>query len=135
MIREVLFGTSGWDEAKKALDAGTLRQRVIASNIANAATPGYQAKEVVFEELLTDAKDRLHMSQTQPGHLAAAAKAPVASPTVRPRGGETEASGVNDVSVEREMTELAENTIHFQALSLLLANRYKGIRDAIRPGA
>ena len=135
MIRQVLFGDKGWDEAKAALDAGTLRQRVIASNIANAATPGYQAKEVVFEELLQNEKSRLPVTRTQPGHLAAAATPTVPRPQVRPRGGEADESGVNDVSVEREMTDLTENTIHFQALSLLLANQYKEVRDAIRPGA
>jgi flagellar basal-body rod protein FlgB len=135
VIRETVFGSKGWGEARRALDAGALRQRVIASNLANVATPGYQAKEVVFEELLTGESTRLQMERTQPGHLAAQATAGSAAPQVIMRGGDLDASGVNDVSVEREMTELTENTIHFQALSQFLANKYRAIRDAIRPGA
>jgi flagellar basal-body rod protein FlgB len=134
VIREVVFGTKGWDEAKAALDAGALRQRVIASNLANVSTPGYRSQDVQFEELLQGETDRLRMECTQPGHLATrSAAAP--RPVVRARGGEAGASGVNDVVIEREMTELAENTIHFQALSQFLANKYRAIRDSIRSGA
>ncbi len=134
MIREVLFGSQGWNEAKAGLDAAALRQRTIASNIANAATPGYRAQQVVFEELLASEKEGLPMARSRAGHLSGPERA-VPRPSMLPRGGEADASGVNDVSVEREMTELSENTIHFQALSQFLANKYRAVRDAIRPGA
>ena len=42
---------------------------------------------------------------------------------------------MNNVSVESEMTDLAKNQIHFQALSQFMINRYKSIRDSIRSGA
>jgi flagellar basal-body rod protein FlgB len=135
MIHEVLFGNTSTDLAKKSLDAGALRQRVLSSNLANAATPGYRSQEVVFEELLSKEEQSLRMQETQPGHLSGETSRPLPSPAVRSRGGEAEASGVNDVDVEREMTELTENTIHFQAMSQLLINKYHGVRDAIRPGA
>jgi flagellar basal-body rod protein FlgB len=38
-----------------ALDALSLRQRVIANNIANVQTPGYKAKRVEFEDALSAA--------------------------------------------------------------------------------
>ena len=40
---------------ERALDGVSLRQRVISQNIANAATPGYQAQKVEFEGALADA--------------------------------------------------------------------------------
>ena len=135
MIREILFGDSTMELAKKALDAGAARQRVISSNLANASTPGFRSQEVVFEELLSNEKQSLRMQETQPGHLSGQTSRPLPSPLVRPRGGDATASGVNDVDVEREMTELTENTIHFQAMSQLLANSYHNLRDAIRPGS
>jgi flagellar basal-body rod protein FlgB len=135
MIREVLFGDGNMELAKKALDAGTARQRVISSNLANASTPGFRSQEVVFEELLTQEKQSLRMQETQPGHLSGPTSRPVPGPQVRPRGGDPQANGVNDVDVEREMTELTENTVHFQAVSQLLANSYRNLRDAIRPGS
>jgi flagellar basal-body rod protein FlgB len=134
MIGKLLFGGRGWTEMKGALDAGAARQRVIASNIANAATPGYQAQEVAFEEVLRGEKGSLSMAQTRAGHLAGSVAASP-SPVVRPRGGEVPAGSINDVVIEQEMNEMVQNTVHFQAVSQLLANRYKGLRDAIRPGA
>ncbi len=133
MIGRVLFGGRGWNEMKGALDAGALRQRVLASNIANAGTPGYQAQEVPFEEVLRGEEGNLPMARTRAGHLSGGdTSAP--APTMRPRGGEVAAGSINDVVIEQEMNEMVQNTIHFQALSQLLANRYKGLRDAIRPG-
>ena len=134
MIREVVFNSATLDQAKGALDAAALRQRVIASNLANADTPGYKSQEVAFEEMLTTAEEKLRMTRTQPGHLSGAKPPGVPAPVVRPRDGDPGAGGVNDVSPEREMTELTQNTIHFQAVAQLVANRYRGIRDAIRPG-
>jgi flagellar basal-body rod protein FlgB len=134
MIGKLLFGGRGWNDMKGALDAGAVRQRVIASNIANAATPGYQAQEVAFEDVLSGEKGNLALAQTRPGHLGGSV-APSPLPVVRPRGGEVPPGSINDVVIEQEMNEMVQNTIHFQAVSQLLANRYKGIRDAIRPGA
>lgn len=138
MIQKLLFGGRGWTEMKGALDAGAVRQRVIASNIANAATPGYQAQEVAFEEVLQGEKGNLALAQTRAGHLvgkASPSSSSSPSPVVRARGGEVSAGSINDVVIEQEMNDMVQNTIHFQAVSQLLANRYKGIRDAIRPGA
>lgn len=134
MIQQVVFGSKSFDEAKGALDAGALRQRTLASNIANAATPGYRSQQVLFEELLSGEESRLNLKTTQAGHLAGAKSAPMPKALLEARGGEMDASGVNDVSIEREMTEMTENTIHFQALSQFLANKYRAIRDSIRPG-
>jgi flagellar basal-body rod protein FlgB len=134
MIQKMLFGGRGWSDMKAALDTGAVRQRVIASNIANAATPGYQAQDVAFAEVLREEEGSLPMAQTSPGHLAGGA-APSPPPVIKPRGEKVPAGSINDVVIEREMNEMVQNTIHFQAVSQLLANRYKGLRDAIRPGA
>ena len=135
MIQKVLFGNSTLEMGKAALDAASLRQRAIASNLANAETPGYRAREVVFEELLSAEQQKLPVAQTQPGHLAAPRGPSIPQPLVRPRADTMEGGSVNNVSAEQEMTELTQNTIHFQALSQLLLNQYHGVRDAIRPGA
>ena len=42
----------------RLLSASTLRQRVIADNVANQNTPGYRRQEVAFEELLREAFER-----------------------------------------------------------------------------
>jgi len=44
-----------FESLSRALDLRTENQTVIASNIANADTPGYQAKELNFEKALARA--------------------------------------------------------------------------------
>jgi len=39
---------------EKALDAASLRQQVLSENLANINTPGYQAKDVAFEETMKE---------------------------------------------------------------------------------
>jgi flagellar basal-body rod protein FlgB len=135
MIDKILFGGKGWSEMKSALDAGSVRQRVLASNIANAETPGYKAQEVVFEDVLRGEEEngKLALAKTSAGHLSGTST-PTAKAIVRDRGGEVPPGAVNDVQIEREMNEMVQNQIHFQAVSQLLANRYKSVRDAIRSG-
>lgn len=40
---------------EKALDAASLRQKVLSENLANINTPGYQGKDVAFEETMRQA--------------------------------------------------------------------------------
>ncbi len=134
MIQRIVFGSGTWERAKASLDAGALRQKTIASNIANAATPGYRAKKVVFEEMLKSESNRLPLDRRDERHIGSSV-ASTPGPQVRLRGGDPTAGGVNNVSIEAELTELTKNTVHFQSVAQLLANRYRGVRDAIRPGS
>jgi len=130
VIEKLLFGKPSFNEAKNALDAGATRQKVIASNIANANTPGYQAQQVRFEELLPEMKDKAPLTRTNAAHLPSAADAP---PPARIEARNTGAfNGINDVEVEQEMVELSQNAVHYQAIAQLVASRYRSLLEAIR---
>ena len=48
----------------------TVRQTVVAGNIANANTPGYATRDVAaFEAVLDQTQPQVRMAATQPGHL------------------------------------------------------------------
>jgi flagellar basal-body rod protein FlgB len=49
-----LLGQLNFDCAfyEKALDAASLRQKVLSENLANINTPGYQTKDVAFEDTM-----------------------------------------------------------------------------------
>jgi len=47
-----LFDTSSFRIVTASMDAASFRQKVSSANIANAQTPGYQARQVSFAELL-----------------------------------------------------------------------------------
>jgi flagellar basal-body rod protein FlgB len=78
-----------------------VRQSTIASNIANANTPGYKALDVEPFEKALDAT-RLAMGATQPGHLTDTASQSAAVGVRKSETWETMHSG-NNVSIEQEL--------------------------------
>lgn len=125
----------------KALDAYTLRHKVISSNIANIGTPGYKSKNVDFESTLANAmgSDSVIGAQTNPHHFAiGASAAPQAQPlnVVESNPGQLKneelTSGINDVDIDSEMAELAKNQILFKYASRLLGESFRGIQKSIR---
>lgn len=113
MLKGILQNTA-YPSVLKSLDAGMLRSRVIANNIANVNTPGFKRLEVSFEEHLSKALDktRLKGTTTNSKHFAIGRKDiskinPIVERPVDP----TLPSGVNNVDIDTEMAKLAENQI------------------------
>ena len=107
------------------------RQQVLADNVANADTPGYQAKDLSplnFERHLRVAS--LDLDRTEPGHLPAEESDESQFATnqdgryeVRPRG--------NSVSHEDEMMKVAGNQMDFEAVTSLYTHSLALIKLAI----
>jgi flagellar basal-body rod protein FlgB len=91
------------------------RQKLVASNIANADTPGYTTKDIDFHFEF--------MSQVNGG---------------QPRALDVDSlpakSDGNNVSLDREARLLAENAIRFSVASSLLRSQIRSIRSAIQEG-
>lgn len=100
---------------ERYMDMVAFRQRLVASNIANAETPNYHAKDVDFTRELEGA-----MTGAQPQ-------------TVDAKGLVTKTDG-NNVSLEREMRILSENALRFQIASNLMKSEIRGVRLAIQDG-
>ena len=131
MIQKLLFGSRSIALTKGGLDAGASRMRVIAENVANAATPGYRAREVQFEQLITESQDAMPVSQTHPDHVSPNQQS-VVQPRVAVSSDAIVEGAVNNVDLEQELVRMKQNEIHYNALSQLLARKYKGIEGAIR---
>lgn len=98
----------------RALDAAALRQRTIAHNIANVNTPGFKRYYVTFEEELRRAlqvEGGLPLYRTHPRHL------PQSTFSVEPRVEQERTTSMrkdgNNVDIDREMVELAMNSINY----------------------
>jgi len=82
------------------------RQTAIASNVANANTPGYRAVDVApFAAVLDNAP--MVMAATNPAHFDPSGLSPAAYREVESDGGEETLSG-NNVSLEGQMVALGE---------------------------
>ena len=135
-----LFDNTKIPILSNALDAYTLRHKVISANIANIGTPGYKAKAVDFESTLNDqmAKGTVGNAVTNSKHIAlSSSPAGGAAPTIVDVtsdhfSDEEMKSGINDVDIDTEMAEMAKNQIRFKYVSKLLGDSFRGIQKSIR---
>lgn len=100
---------------ERYMDLLSARQRVVASNIANADTPGYRTLEVEFQTEMSGQLDR-------------------AASGIREATGLAVKSDGNNVSLDREARLLAENAIRFNLASNLMRAQLRVVRSAIQEG-
>lgn len=104
----------------------SFRQEIISSNLANVDTPGYKAKEVVFEQELDS---RLRMKTTDEKHLKKSeteSRFPVAEDPFSRIGNDT-----NTVDIDREMMKLNQNQILFDASAQIIQDKLQELKDVI----
>ncbi len=121
----------------QALRIREQRQQVLASNIANADTPNYKARDLDFKAALqsalqgTSATDGTALATTAPGHLAGnpglAAEAGLLYRT--PAQGSVDG---NTVDVDTERAAFAENAIHYEFNLAQINDEIKGLMAVIR---
>jgi flagellar basal-body rod protein FlgB len=94
------------------------RQKVLAENVANANTPGFQPKDLVpARSNGAGTASSVAVAQTNPGHITAQSSLPTG--TLSPaRRYETSPSG-NAVHLEDEMMKVAENHSEYQLAASL----------------
>ena len=133
MIQNLLINKSGVPLLKKYLDVSSLRHKLISGNIANVSTPAYRSKDLDFHgELRKAIDDKGHISgkRTHPSHL----------PLGQSRQDEPEiivdksraGNGINNVDIDKEMGNLAQNQIYYSIGARLLAQKFDGLKRAIR---
>jgi flagellar basal-body rod protein FlgB len=134
MIRDLFSSTL--DVLHKTLDLRQQRHTVLASNIANAETPGFIAKDVRFEEALRAAATPPQpppLWQTHPEHL------PHMHPTsIRNVQGtlvvtpsDDVGHDLNTVSIDQEMAQLATNTLHYNASTEILSRTFDQLKRTV----
>jgi flagellar basal-body rod protein FlgB len=125
------FGT--FHLLQNALTAANLRQGVYANNIANVDTPGYRRQDVSFESLL---QDQLATQTEGDGPLTAPvlARMLAVQPQVVTDTTTTVQNNGNNVDIDAEMSELAENQIRYNALVQDVDLRIARLREAINGG-
>jgi flagellar basal-body rod protein FlgB len=105
---------------ERYLDAASMRQTLVSTNIANVDTPGYHTRDVDFRGELQRALNGQDASMTSPFVM------PVRGLIARPDG--------NNVSVDRESLLLAEVQLQFKAATALIRSHFAGISTAIKEG-
>lgn len=110
------------------------RQRLIASNIANADTPGYQARDMDFGAALREATGAATpgnaLSATQAGHLSPTAGARSEAGLKYATPSQTNLDS-NTVDMDRERAAFADNAVHYEATLRFINGSVRTMLSAI----
>ncbi|OGP50552.1 MAG: flagellar basal-body rod protein FlgB [Deltaproteobacteria bacterium RBG_13_43_22] len=113
---------------EQIIKTSAFRHKVLSSNIANADTPGYRAKDVPFGEEMTN--QIIELDKTNPSHI---------------QGGKTlkETMGMvpversswedgNNVVLDMELANMTENALLYEAGIKLLSKKLMIYKNAIK---
>src|ERR687884_533811 len=127
--------TNQLDFQAQALVLRSERQRLIASNIANADTPGYVARDMDFAQALKEATGALQpakaLAVSQPGHIAGTPGARSEPNLLYATPSQTNLDR-NTVDMDRERANFVDNTVKYEATLRFINANVKTTLDAIR---
>ncbi|MFT5373325.1 MAG: flagellar basal-body rod protein FlgB [Candidatus Latescibacterota bacterium] len=130
-LDKVIFNKTKVPVLNAVLDVTQLRQRVIANNIANVSTKGYRKQDVQFQEYL----ESFVRQPAVEGKMSDGRHIPIPKPIAGPLVYEPESgvndSGLNNVDIDREMADLAENHLFFNIGQRLIRGSFDGLKKAI----
>ena len=125
--------TQQLDVFSKALSLRTQRHQVLASNIANADTPNYKARDMDFSKAMESAvagrTGGLGMARTSGQHLEASAGSAFAH--LQYRGVTQSSVDGNTVDMDVERADISENAMQYEILTRLVTDRLQSVRSAL----
>jgi flagellar basal-body rod protein FlgB len=136
--------TNALDFHAKALVLRAERQRVIASNIANADTPGYAGRDINFKDAMSAATgasantlplttSAASQSTTHANHIALqATTASMGSSALAYTTQTQPAMDGNSVDMDRERANFVDNSVRYEATLRFINGQSKTILSAIQ---
>jgi flagellar basal-body rod protein FlgB len=121
-----LFATHG-----RALQVHARRIEVIASNLANADTPGFKARDLDFQQLLADSLQSERMRATHEWHIGGG-QLPLAQAELLYRRPLQPSLDGNTVDSNMEKTALAEASVRYESSLTFLTRKLSGLKAALR---
>jgi flagellar basal-body rod protein FlgB len=122
----------------EALNLRAFRQELLAANIANADTPGYQARDIDFRRSLQDAiagrEPTVQLARTARGHIAPSAGSAGAAAAGTPLYRTVVQASLdgNTVDMDVERAQFAENAIRYEANLTFINGQLKTLLAAIQ---
>lgn len=121
---------------QKALSLRANRQQLLASNIANADTPNYKARDIDFASALKRAESGntagQALSVSNPRHLQPKGSTGAAGAAALYRIPSQPSIDGNTVDMDIERSQFTDNAIHYQFLLDRVATKAKTLLTAIQ---
>ena len=120
---------------QSALDLRAYRQQTLASNVANADTPNYKARDFDFSKELTRAVDgrdsKITLKTTSSHHLQPKADNPLGVDLLYRSSMQPSIDG-NTVDMDIERAQFTDNAIHYQFAVDRISGKVKNLLTAIQ---
>jgi len=116
----------------RVLDLRQSQHALTASNLANADTPGFKAKYIPFDRVLSNVmaqSNEVEMRRTDPLHVFAPGS-DADNPDIKEIDAVPWSVDGNSVAPERENIRMAENTLMFNAVATGLNKRLSMLKFA-----
>jgi flagellar basal-body rod protein FlgB len=123
---------------EKALDLRSMKHHLIVSNIANKDTPNYKAFDLMVEEEMaksTDTGEAPPLKRTDDAHLSKNRSSGMSGKIGRATEAAFSLRGDgNSVDIDREMANLSENNLLYDALTQIISRKFRGLEEVIKGG-
>ncbi len=125
--------TEGLDFHSQALSLRAERQRIIAGNIANADTPGYQARDFDFAAALRAASGASAVGEgIAQGVMSVMGHGAKAMPVLRYAIPSQASLDNNSVDMDRERSAFAENAVKYESTLRFITASVRTTLDAMK---
>ncbi|MGO4742325.1 flagellar basal body rod protein FlgB [Serratia quinivorans] len=125
---------------QEALNLRAQRQEILAANIANADTPGYQARDIDFAGQLNKVLEQgrasgsgIALNVTSSRHIPAQNMQPPQLDLLFRVPDQPSMDG-NTVDMDRERTNFADNSLKYQTDLTLINGQIKGMMSVLQQG-
>ena len=121
---EALLNSPNYQASKAILDVTSERHRVIASNLANVHTPGYQRMDIA-ESFRSSLQNAIKQQDSSALSRVGALEVEVV------KGLAPESPDGNTVNLEREMMYMSQNALEFEANTQFVSGSLARLKMAI----
>jgi flagellar basal-body rod protein FlgB len=117
----------------QAMDYRSANHGVITGNLANVDTPGYRPQELTFDQELRRAVDGegIFMKKTDERHMPRPTDIYEGKATHQLVANDQEIGDSNQLNIDKEMANMAQNNILYEATAKLLTKKLDGLRMVI----
>ena len=117
---------------EKFINYCAAKNSVISKNIANIGTENYKREDIEFSKIFKENVDSM-LKTTNPKHMALQG---LTGPQfeITEDNSNDNVSGVNNVDIDKEMSELAANSIQFRFASRKIGDYFKTLQTVIKGG-
>ena len=129
---DMIGNLSQIEQLGELLRQSQIRHEVISGNIANVNTPGYQSREVVFSDVLSDAQRNSSAGINSGSHQNRNSVNLQAGAEVIETAGLVDRMDGNNVDIDQQLAKLTDNALNYQTYSQLISSKLGLYRAAIR---